>query len=163
MRRLGLAPFDFATPIIRRTVDHRGSGVRQIDLANGLGCDESRVSHIKAGRQLLGPHEIPTFCATYGTYELVAAIAGECDLDVVERKPARTVAPSTLHCLMGMAMRDIGAVAVKLEEILINGVVELNEELDVAAIDAKAVAIMETMRAVRARLPCLPRARGGAA
>jgi hypothetical protein len=162
MRRLGPAPFDFATPIIRRTIDHRASGIRQIDLAHALGCDESRISHIKAGRQLLGPHEIPVFCATYGTYELAAAIAGECDLDVVERSPSRTVQPSTLHALMAMAMRDVGAVAVKLDEILANGQVDPHEEVDVDTIDATVVAIIETARAVRARLPRLPRARGGA-
>lgn len=157
MKRLGVGPTNFITPIVRRHIDLH-SEVRQRDLARALECSESRIAHIKAGRQPLPAHELIVFCDVYDTTEPLDAMEDRLGREASERLAGRITHPTSLHTLTAQAMRDIGDIAVRLDKILHDGVVAPEEELSLEHVDHALAAIVETARAARDRLPRLPRA-----
>lgn len=148
MKRSGPEPEDFVTPILVRIMDAHPE-VKQRDLARALGCEPSRISHIKAGRQRLTGHELVIFCRVYETYEPLAAMADRLDLDVSD-KAAPASCPKTVRRASSCLMRDVGELAVLLDEAEEDGKFD---EAEVAEIDATLVAVIENAKGARARLP----------
>lgn len=138
-RRRASEPEDFITPILCRVMD-RHPEVKQRDLARALGCDESRISHIRAGRQRLAAHEVNVFCDVYDTMEPLDAMADRMNHELVERvRRSTTLTAAQTH--LANLMRDIGRAVVAFSEG------------DYETVDHLLQAVTEEARATRARLP----------
>lgn len=148
MKRSGEGPEDFVTPILKRHMS-RHSEIRARDLARALECDESRISHIKAGRQRMAMHEVVEFCDVYNTMEPFSAALDRLGYDLVER-PRQGATVATLRSHVAGLMRDVGLVAVELEAAMVDGHLDAEE---VAALGQQLQAVIEGARAARARLP----------
>lgn len=146
MKRSGPEPEDFVTPILVRVMD-MSPEAKQGDLARALGCDHSRISHIKAGRQRLSAHELVTFCHVYGTYEPVDAMAARLGLEVTDKHAAAGAA--TLRRHVSALMRAVADLTLHFEDAAPGGI----DSAEAVELDAMLVSIIEQAKGMRARLP----------
>lgn len=120
--------------------DGQASEVKQRDLARALDCDESRISHIRAGRQRLAAHELVIFCDVYDTVEPLDAMADRLNHELIERtRRAANTQSAQIH--LAEMMRDVGKAVVAFADN------------DFATVDHLLQAITENARSARARLP----------
>ncbi len=146
MKRSGPEPDDFVTPILVRHMDAAGEA-KQRDLARALGCDASRISHIKAGRQRLASHELVIFCLTYGTTEPMDAME-----DRLGRECGDKHAPAsekTIRRHVCALMRAVADLTTHFEDAEVDGL----DDQEGVELDAFLVAIIEQSKGMRSRLP----------